>query len=115
MDIMGATYKVSFDPDTVTVTFYGVMRLQKAGESESIAHLLNTVAEQVSTTITLDLRSMELINSAGVSVLIKFMKKVRERNASQVIIKGNKKFFWQRDILVALTNLSPQHCTLIMH
>lgn len=108
MDVKGATYNVSYDPKTMVVTVCGVLRLQEDGEDAPITRLLNEVVKQAPATITLDLRSLELMNSTGVGVLIKFMKKVRARSANQVVILGNNDFFWQRDILAALKSLSPR-------
>jgi hypothetical protein len=68
---------------------------------------LNELADQEPATITLDLRELEFLNSSGINVISKFVLKVRQKNTSQILVRGSKTIPWQGKSLKNLQRLMP--------
>jgi hypothetical protein len=107
MKIGGKTYTITYDESTTTVTFQGVLRLHSVAEGRSITDLLNQVADSAPETIQLDFEQLQLMNSTGLSILSKFMLKMREQNTSKVILRASEKYFWQKDLIRGLQRFMP--------
>jgi hypothetical protein len=76
-------------------------------EYAPIVQLLNELADQEPATITLDLRELEFLNSSGINVISKFVLKVRQKNTSQILVRGSKTIPWQGKSLKNLQRLMP--------
>ena len=107
MKVVGPTYTVSYDEVTVTAIFEGVLRLQNVEEGEPITLLLNELAATAPDVINLDFVQLQLMNSTGLSILIKFMVVMREQNTSKVILRASEKHFWQQDLIRGLQQFMP--------
>ena len=70
--------------------------------------LLNEVADSASEVIVLDFVQLQLMNSTGLSILTKFMFKMRDQKTSRVILRASDKHFWQRDLLRGLQRFMPE-------
>ena len=94
-------YQISYEEGTATVVWSGVCRLPSA-EFKQISDLLATVA---GARITLDLRGLSLLNSAGINVLSRFLLRLRAEGGSSIHILGNQKHTWQSKTLLNLQRL----------
>ena len=108
MTIEGKTYTVTYDETTVTLTFQGVLRLQNVAEGAPITQLLNEMAASAPEVIILDFVQLQLMNSTGLSIMTKFMFKMRDQNASKVILRASEKHFWQKDLIRGLHRFMPE-------
>ncbi len=107
MEIKGEGYRVTYHPETITVSFHGSLRLGGMEEYAPIVQLLDDVAEQNPETITLDLKELEFLNSSGISMLSKFVISIRKKKNSSIAVKGSKNFAWQGKSLKNLQRLMP--------
>jgi hypothetical protein len=107
MEVKGGDYCVSYDSDTITITFQGSLRLGGMDEYAPIVELLNEAAKQEAETITLDLKELEFLNSSGISMLSKFVINVRKQKNSAIFVKGSKDISWQGKSLKNLQRLMP--------
>ncbi len=107
MEVKSDNYCVSYNGETVTFNFRGSLRLSGVEEYAPIVNILNQVAEQEPTTITLDLEKLEFLNSSGISMLSKFVINVRKRQKIALVIKGSNSIPWQGKSLKNLQRLMP--------
>jgi hypothetical protein len=108
MKIEGKTYTITYDDLAATVTFQGVLRLQNSEEGVPILRLLNEIAAAAPEVIVLDFVQLQLMNSTGLSIVTKFMFKMRDQKTSGVILRASDKHFWQRDLLRGLQRFMPE-------
>ena len=107
MEIKGDNYSVSYDRDTTTIKFAGSLRLNGIQEYKPIVDLLNQVVETEPEKITLNLQSLEFLNSSGINVLSKFTIKIRQKKTIQMTIEASKGIPWQGKSLKNLKRLFP--------
>jgi hypothetical protein len=107
MEIKAEDYTVSYDTATATVSCQGSLRLSGMEEYAPIVQLLNDVADQEPLTITLNLQKLEFLNSSGISMLSKFVLKVRQKKNIQMLVQGSKGIPWQGKSLKNLQRLMP--------
>jgi hypothetical protein len=107
MDITHAEYHVTYDPTTATVRCHGSFRLRGTEEYAPILQVLTTAADAKPAILTLDLRTLQFLNSSGINTLSKFVLQVRKHNASQVVIQGSRQFAWQEKSLKNFQRLLP--------
>lgn len=100
-------YRIWYDSAIATVTCQGSFRLTGMEEYAPVVALLNEVAEQNSSQITLDLRDLEFLNSSGINVLSKFVIKVRQQGSMQITVRGSDDIPWQEKSLKNLQRLMP--------
>jgi len=103
-EVKGEDYIVQFDPDSVSVYFQGELSLSGATEYAPITNLLNEVAESEPHTMTIDLRNLVFVNSSGISMLSKFMRK---KTGVQLVVLGSNDMPWQGKSLKNLEKLLP--------
>lgn len=135
MEFMGESYRIEYNPVTTTITCEGNLRLygaegflsitafeqnrlsygrlQVAGEKEkqgcdSILEFLYGIIDQKPARITLNLHRLEALNSSGINAFSKFVLRVRQYQASQLIIQGNRQFLWQSKTLHNFQKLMPE-------
>jgi hypothetical protein len=132
MEIIGKNYRIIYDPTNTTINFQGILRLygaagyvslddfKKSRTSDktsqrqngsavysSLMEMFNEILKQQPTTVTLNLRELQALNSSGINVLSKFVIKVRDHKASQLIVQSTRQFPWQRKLLKNLQKLMP--------
>jgi len=100
-------YCVLYDADAKTVACEGSLRLSGMAEYEPISQLLNTISELDLDSVVLDLKNLEFLNSSGISMLSKFVIKVRHKKTVQMIVRGSKSIPWQGKSLKNLQRLMP--------
>jgi hypothetical protein len=100
-------YCVSYDEPTQTVACQGSLRLSGMAEYEPIVDLLSNVADTDTDTVVLDLTDLEFLNSSGISMLSKFVIKVRHRKTVTMSVRGSRTIPWQGKSLKNLQRLMP--------
>jgi len=110
MEIKTDDYQVWCDKqeeNTVVVNCAGSLRLGGMEEYQPIVQLLNESIEADPETAVLDLTQLEFLNSSGISMLSKFVIRVRHKKSIQMVVKGSKKIPWQGKSLKNLQRLMP--------
>ena len=100
MNITAGNYNVEFIKISNTVIFSGTLRLQGKEEYEKIYDLLLTAAKDSAGGITIDMRTLEFLNSSGISSLSLFMIEMRNLE-KEIKILGSNTVSWQ---VKSLTN-----------
>lgn len=95
MEIKGGNYRVWYTPDETAVYFEGILRLAGEVEYGPIEELLDKVLSQNPPQITLDLRSLNFLNSSGINVLYKFAIATRKKGEVKLICRASKSIPWQ--------------------
>lgn len=107
MEIKTEDYNIYYDDETKTISFHGSLRLSGMDEYAPIVQILNDLAEQQPPVITLNLRELEFLNSSGISMLSKFVIKVRQKKEITMVVQGSKGIPWQGKSLKNLQRLMP--------
>src|SRR5215470_9471963 len=107
MDIVHDDYQVHYDAATAMVICQGSFRLRGTEEYAPILHVLTTAAAANPATLTLDLRTLQFLNSSGINTLAKFVLHVRQFPGMQVVLKGSRHFPWQEKSLKNFQRLLP--------
>jgi hypothetical protein len=107
MEIKGESYTVTYDPDTTTIICEGSFRLRGTEEYAPIVKMLDDVADEQPSTITLNLRELQFLNSSGINTLSKFVIKLRKQKTTSLIIQGSHEYPWQAKSLKNLKRLLP--------
>ena len=108
MDIVHADYEVHYDAATATVVCQGSFRLRGTEEYAPILQVLTAAADAQPATLTLDLRTLQFLNSSGINMLAKFVLHARQYKATQVVMKGSYHFPWQEKSLRNFQRLLPR-------
>jgi hypothetical protein len=107
MEVNGENYRVAYDSATATITCQGSLRLYGATGYASVVELLNTAADQKPPILTLNLEELQFLNSSGINAFSKFVIRVRNHKASQLVVRGTQQFPWQSKSLRNLQRLMP--------
>ena len=107
MEIRTENYSIYYDKLTQTAIFNGSLRLSGMEEYDPIVELLNEVADTQPSTITLNLRELDFLNSSGINVLSKFVIKVRQKGNIRMVVLGSHEIPWQGKSLKNLQRLMP--------
>ncbi len=108
MRIETEDYSVWYNLEANTLYFRGSLRLNGIQEYVPVIQLLNQVVEQGKTAIIINLCQLEFLNSSGISVLSKFVIRVRQKNHMQMVVQGSKDIPWQGKSLKNLQKLMPR-------
>lgn len=92
MECKGPDYRVWMEPGTSVVCFQGVLRLPGVQAYQEITDLLTRAADAPS--VTLDVRALQFLNSAGINMMYKFALSLRNKGAG-LIVKGSNDVGWQ--------------------
>lgn len=95
MEIKGQDYHVTYHSDRALLILAGSYELPGMKEYGCIVELLNQVVEEKPATITLDMRNVNFMNSSALSMILKFGIKIRNKEASHLVVLGSKKYPWQ--------------------
>jgi anti-anti-sigma factor len=108
-EIKGQDYIVSYDrrADWATVVFQGSLSLTSSADYAPIAQLLQDALTNQPASLILNLRSLEFINSSGISVLSRFVLKARNQPNTQLVVQGTETVIWQTRSLKNLQRLMP--------
>jgi hypothetical protein len=106
VEIKTDDYSVEYKAEAATVFLSGFLRLPGMPEYESIMNLMLDAIEEAST-LTLNLRELEFLNSSGISMLSMFVVKIRNQGQAQLVIQGSNQVLWQTKSLRNLQRLMP--------
>jgi len=107
MEIMTDDYVVKYVPEVDTVYMSGTLRLAGMEAYQLILDVLLFAIAPAPPVITLDLQQLQFLNSAGLSMLLMFVVKVRDKGNIDMVIKGSQQFLWQTKSLKNLRRLMP--------
>lgn len=107
MEIKGETFEVSGDLNTATITFKGSMRLRGTEEYAHIVEMMNDLADRNPCAITLNLESLNFLNSSGINMLFGFVIRIRDQARCKLLVRGNQAISWQTKSLPNLKRLVP--------
>lgn len=103
-----AKYSIHYDSETETISFSGKLRFtQTDPEFAEISELLKTVLKKDPPQITLNLEELEFLNSLGISMISKFIIKIRNKKSIHAIVKASHEISWQGKSLVNLQRIMP--------
>lgn len=100
-------YQIKYDSETTTIMLAGSLRLSDLEESNLIVQLLNDVLDLQPDKITLNLRTLEYLNSSGINMLSKFVIQVRRVKTVSLVILASSNIPWQSKSLKNLQRLMP--------
>lgn len=86
----------------------GTMRLAGSEAYAPIYALMIEVLNRAAPSVTMDLSSLEYLNSSGINMIAKFTIEVRKRENVHMIIRGSDQISWQRKSLRNLKKLLPE-------
>ncbi|GEO82643.1 slr1659 superfamily regulator [Pararhodospirillum oryzae] len=104
--ITGESFGVTYDPAQSLVSLSGTLRLNGLGEYEPVAQLLRQALSD-NEILTLDLRTLDFLNSSGIAMLSKFVIEARQRQGGCVTVLASRAITWQGRSLVNLQRLMP--------
>jgi hypothetical protein len=108
MEISTDEYTVKYNSDITTVEFQGLLRLNGMGEYAPIVKLLDEAIAQTPALLTLDLRSLQFLNSSGINMLSKFILRIRQQQRTALRVKGSTEIPWQGKSLKNFQRLLPE-------
>ena len=108
MEIKEELYHVRYDPEAAVVACGGRFRLRGVEEYAPVLEILVAAAESGSSSLTLDLRELEFLNSSGISTLSKFALKLRGNDTTKLVIEANENYPWQKKSLQNFKKLLPE-------
>lgn len=98
MEITGQGYRVQRDEDTGLVIFEGTLRLSGTKAYTPIAELLHETGEDGGDNVTLDMRNLKFLNSAGLNMLYKFAFNLGRKGGKKLIVRGSNAVPWQKKV-----------------
>lgn len=100
MEIKSSDYRVWVEPEGPTVRFEGVLRLPGVEAYREISELLTKVSAAAAA-VTLDMRELQFLNSAGINMIYKFALSLRSQRTA-LVVRGSSKIGWQSKSLRTL-------------
>jgi hypothetical protein len=107
LEVKGEDYQVWHAPDISTVHCKGSLRLGGAEEYAPIVAILEAAIAKPPVNLVLDLTQLEFLNSSGINMLSKFVIKARQKDGTNITVKGSDSVPWQGKSLKNLQRLMP--------
>ena len=90
-------FRLVYDETRSTVAFSGVLRLSDPSRFGGVQKFLLEVYDLEGPALVLDFTALEFMNSAGISVLCKYIFTIKDlKPAKAVTVVGNGALLWQR-------------------
>ena len=86
MEIKTEDYVITYKPEIAMVVCQGSLRLSGMEEYAPLVQFLNDIVDSQPPTLILNLQNLEFLNSSGINVLSKFVK----RKLLKWLLKGQK-------------------------
>ncbi|CBL44801.1 Hypothetical protein HDN1F_12180 [gamma proteobacterium HdN1] len=107
MEYKNETIHIQFDDAANRLKFSGRLRAQDNSVFYAINELLQKVNELHRSSLIIDVRSLEDINSSGLGILYRFAASKRDNGNYSLHIKANQKILWQEKRLTNLKTFLP--------
>jgi hypothetical protein len=107
MQIVTDDYTVKYVPEEDTVYMSGTMRLPSIEAYQPILDILLSAIASAPPVLTIDMQQLQFLNSSGMSMLLMFVVKVRDKGSIHMVIKGSQGIPWQTKSLKNLPRLMP--------
>jgi hypothetical protein len=90
-------FQIAYDEETHIVAFHGTLRMNDFAEFEKIKKFMREAYDLDSPGLILNFVDLDFMNSAGISMLCKFIFEVKDLDPPKsVSIVGNASILWQR-------------------
>lgn len=101
-------YRVAYDSSTGTIACEGTLDLRGKEGYRPIAELFEKVVDEAPETIILDIRSLEFLNSSGITTIGSgLIIKARKKGASKMAVICSRDYAWQERSMKGLSKLMP--------
>jgi hypothetical protein len=108
MELKGEDFIVALNESKNAVEFFGTIRLRDSSDYKSISDLLEDAHGKAASTLILDFRNLQFLNSAGINTISKFVITARKSEKIALRVLGNEQISWQQKSLKNLQKLWSQ-------
>ena len=105
MSISGERYNISYDPLDQQVNFEGSLRAVNQADLDAIRDYLADLHQRLDGTMRLNFRKLRYLNSAGLRVIIDFLKQASQARKLDIQLIGSKVVAWEEKTLTNLPAL----------
>jgi SAM-dependent methyltransferase len=105
MSITGDRYLISYDPLDQQVNFEGSLRAVNQADLDAIRDYLSELHQKLEGTMRLNFRKLRYLNSAGLRVIIDFLKSANQARKLDIQLIGSKVVAWEEKTLTNLPAL----------
>jgi SAM-dependent methyltransferase len=105
MSISGERYNISYDPLDQQVNFEGSLRAVNQADLDAIREYLAELHRRLEGTMRLNFRKLRYLNSAGLRVIIDFLKSANQARKLDIQLIGSKVVAWEEKTLTNLPAL----------
>jgi SAM-dependent methyltransferase len=105
MSITGDRYLISYDPLDQQVNFEGSLRAVNQSDLEAIRDYLGELHQKLDGTMRLNFRKLRYLNSAGLRIIVDFLKTAEQARKLDIQLIGSKVVAWEEKTLPYLPSL----------
>jgi SAM-dependent methyltransferase len=105
MSISGDRYLISYDPLDQQVNFEGSLRAVNPADLQAIRSYLNELHQRLDGTMRLNFRKLRYLSSAGLRVIVDFLKSAERERKLDIQLIGSKVVAWEEKTLPSLPSL----------
>lgn len=97
MKIEDQHFQIRYDRNSLTMAFTGSLRMNSLEEFERIRKFMGEAYDLDGGELILDFKSLEFMNSAGISTLCRFIYDIKEGGGAKALtVLGNEEVLWQK-------------------
>ena len=105
MSITGDRYLISYDPLDQQVNFEGSLRAVNQADLDAIREYLAELHQRLEGTMRLNFRKLRYLNSAGLRVIVDFLKRAGQEGKLDIQLIGSRVVAWEEKTLPSLPSL----------
>jgi SAM-dependent methyltransferase len=105
MSITGDRYLISYDPLDQQVNFEGSLRACNQADLDAIRQYLGELHQKLDGTMRLNFRKLRYLSSAGLRVIVDFLKAAEQARKLDIQLIGSKVVAWEEKTLPSLPTL----------
>jgi hypothetical protein len=106
-NIYGESFEIRLEEENSTVIFKGALRLSGTEDYAPILNMLKETLISPATSIVLDLRELDFLNSSGITMLSRFVIEARDHTGIEVQVLASESVPWHARSLKNLQRLMP--------